>query len=477
MFAMIAFCVLAIAGVALDVGTAWLTQRQMQTAAQTEALEGLRFRDDFPQAWLTQNSDLQAAITSDTGPPPSTTQTPTDPTWQQWRDGARRVVASRQAQLLFDDDLDLTDGDSQNFGAGPIVSLSGGSGPPAYGYQTLSIPTPPVYKPQPQLNTSNVQGGDLVAGQYGDNSTYSGATGSDESGDYSRPDFQPTPASSAGQNGPANNALLARLRRSNEDLSGSAGVASGGPTLPYLFAEGSLLSPITRSQGITVRAAAVAAAGSVTLGGATVEVGRAKSVGQPHLDATVRMPGLAPFALSATYWGKTGAVPTVWSTNGSDTAIVNPATGTITAPSLSGTPIVGMVGPATPSSLGLLSIGQTYTAGTSDAGLTSVSATDASLYAYVPIYDTLADGTTLLVGFGYVQWSYAAPSLTITRAFQNSQLYEPIVGSGNVSAALVQALPTTLSATDVQAMLTSHSALFQPLRAPALVDHHLPAGG
>src|SRR5918995_462469 len=42
------FGLLALAALVIDVGFARLTQRQMQTATDTAALEALRFRDEYP---------------------------------------------------------------------------------------------------------------------------------------------------------------------------------------------------------------------------------------------------------------------------------------------------------------------------------------------------------------------------------------------------------------------------------------------
>src|SRR5207237_332938 len=148
-----------------------LTQVQMQNAADTAALEGLR-RD------------------------PST--------GQPGRAAARDLVAR-----VFDDDLDPTNGDpDRQFGAGPIVNLTAGVGD-LHGLQTLSVPDTHVYKPDLQFNEENLPHGDMVRGTF----VYSGDPAPSEDAAYSRNDFTPSDTGSA---------FLVRMRRSNElqDLPG-----------------------------------------------------------------------------------------------------------------------------------------------------------------------------------------------------------------------------------------------------------------
>ena len=52
LFALFAFTLFAIAGMAIDLGFARLTQRQMQAGVDSAAREGMRFRDEIPQAYL-----------------------------------------------------------------------------------------------------------------------------------------------------------------------------------------------------------------------------------------------------------------------------------------------------------------------------------------------------------------------------------------------------------------------------------------
>src|SRR5436853_621049 len=89
-FALLLFVIFAFAALVIDMGFVFLTRRQMQTAVDAAALEGLRKRDD---------PALAAAA----------------------RDAARRQAASNLTALVFDDNLNPGDGDPLNLGAGPEV--------------------------------------------------------------------------------------------------------------------------------------------------------------------------------------------------------------------------------------------------------------------------------------------------------------------------------------------------------------------
>lgn len=134
-FAMFLFAFMALAALVIDIGFARLTQRQMQTAADAAALEGLRFRDEYPPGY---------------SPPTSLKD-------------ARRQQVSDIVAWTFDDNFDPTDGDPVNFGAGPLVDFSGGAGEPSLvASQLMEVdPDYPVYKPQvldgPSLATDSFQ--------------------------------------------------------------------------------------------------------------------------------------------------------------------------------------------------------------------------------------------------------------------------------------------------------------------------------
>ena len=225
------FGIMAMAALVIDIGFARLTQRQMQTAVDAASLEGLRYRDGlWPEATST-NLDLE-----------------------------RRNAASLTAARMFDDNLFADNDDPWNFGAGPIVNFSGGAGDPALNASKyMTIPATPVYKPtgSQQLKRNlgaNDANGDMLPGNFDENSlTHS------EDAAYVRSDF------GFAQGG---NAFLVRMRRSNESFAGTD-KASNGPSLPYLFARGSLINRASIGNGITVRATGIANAKSV------VKVGKA----------------------------------------------------------------------------------------------------------------------------------------------------------------------------------------------------------
>lgn len=219
-FALLLVALLASAALVVDVGLALLAQASLQTAADSAALEGLRFRD--------ADGD----------------------------EGRRARVAALVARS-FDDDLDPSNGDALNVGAGPLLELSGGE-PGSNALATLSAPSPPVYDPVLEANfPDNAANGDQVAG------SFEPGAPAFEDPFYGRTDFDvAAPAGAA-----AAPAFLVRLRRT-PNLQGQdvvPGVASSGPPLPLLFGLGSALhgEPAAgyqpREQGIAVRGTAIAA--------------------------------------------------------------------------------------------------------------------------------------------------------------------------------------------------------------------------
>ena len=118
-FAMLMFALMGLAALVIDIGFARLTQRQMQTAVDSAALEGLRGKGT--------------------------------------KSAADRQKAAREiADWHFDDDLNPAfddgafDSGSGQFGAGPVVEFTGGAGDPTLvASQTMSVdPDNPVYKPE-----------------------------------------------------------------------------------------------------------------------------------------------------------------------------------------------------------------------------------------------------------------------------------------------------------------------------------------
>lgn len=302
-FGFLVFACMAIAAIVLDVGFARLTQHEMQTAADTAALEGLRYRDFLPAAWRpngTTTPNLPAALVSQCGPQPSTTFNPTNPEWQEWCDCARRYAASTTVSLTFDDDLNPADGDTLQLGAGPVASVTDTLGGDLEAGGLVSVQATPVYKPNLQSNLSNTINGDLVAGQYGNNAAYNPTLPLDEDSAYNRRDFVPdSPSGSVQETG-----FLARLRRSYENLDAEVGVASNGPNVPFLFGRGTMMArssananDLTASSGMTVRATGIAAAGSVTVpvpGSGTVTVPMGHVLVAGPVDPVNGIMGIAP---------------------------------------------------------------------------------------------------------------------------------------------------------------------------------------
>lgn len=210
---------LGMAAVLVDLGLSRITQASMQTAADSAALEGLRWRD------------MGAPTTGDCG--------------AEDLDCRRRAHVSR----FVPDQMFAPSGagDTARLGAGPVVSLSGGSGGELNAFQTLDPGRSSTYVPTLERNAGDAPAGDQVAGRYVADASHA------EGNDYARPDFTP-----GGSSPPS---FLVRLRRSREEA--VPGVVSSGPTLPFLFGrpgvarvEGEGYNP--RVDGITVRATAIA---------------------------------------------------------------------------------------------------------------------------------------------------------------------------------------------------------------------------
>lgn len=127
LFAMLLFGLMALAALVIDLGFTRLTHRQMQTAADAAALEGLRG------------------------------QGLASPTFSE-----RQAAAADLVNWTFDDDLDASNGDDGiagdggQFGAGPLVEFSGGAGQPGMNAsQLIEIDMNSIaYKPVMQSRAS-----------------------------------------------------------------------------------------------------------------------------------------------------------------------------------------------------------------------------------------------------------------------------------------------------------------------------------
>ncbi len=438
----------------IDIGYARLSQSQMQNAADTAALEGLRKRDVGVR-------NPAGAIVND----PFAS------------DCIRRASANRLVRWTFDDDFTPANGDPDyQFGAGPILDFTEGV-TSAHALQTVSVPETHVYKPDPQLNQQNQVYGDMVSGRFcyvADPAPSEGRTyevqelvceePQNASGTYARNDFNPSllsPTPPAGLSDcPApdddapnpwplggrgsistvdNGAFLVRLRRSTEfaDQQGQTelNVASSGPSLPLTFGKGTTIHGddpgsdySVRRDGLTVRATAIAT------------IRPAMHIGLPL--AGLSQAGVTRFALVDTcVQSPTGAAVTI-------TVTINPATGVATrtgagAPGCATGSVVGrfVANPAAITTIGSALPGLPVP--TACQGATSVTG------QYGPVYSMMASGGgARIIGFARVNFTRApvcppgnAPfTATITRT-------APLVASSNASAHVTGALPLPITAT------------------------------
>ena len=157
---MLLFGLMGLAALVMNVGFPRLAQSEMQTAVDSAALEGLR--NGRPQA-------------------------------------------SQIVSELFSDSTDAN-GQTVQYGAGPVVNFSGGVGDPDLAAaQLMQTGNPPVYQPgELQVNEGNAAEGDVVAGTYGVNPGYDTALAADEDANYNRRDFTPSSGTTA---------FLVRMRR------------------------------------------------------------------------------------------------------------------------------------------------------------------------------------------------------------------------------------------------------------------------
>lgn len=266
-FAIFVVAILGLAALAIDLGQANLTRRQMQAATDAAALEGVRWRDTVP--------DLE-----------------------------RRLLASQAVARLFDADGDLTTEDDL-FGAGPQLSIIGKTSLDAVGQLSVGDATTgstrPLYRRRElvdgsrpgwlELNLPNRRIGDMLAGTYRDDRPHTdGQVLASTWRPYLRPDFRPIATQRD---------FLARMRRTDTSFRRDRieGVSSAGPPLPWLFARGSTLRGTTGqglAEGIDVRTTSIARRDT------------ARTVGPQILDTSIALPdataiptliGFAPFAL------------------------------------------------------------------------------------------------------------------------------------------------------------------------------------
>jgi hypothetical protein len=462
-FAFMVFALFALLSLVIDVGYARLTQAQMQQAADSAALEGLRQRD--------------VGVVN-----PVNGQVVNDPFAS---DCLRRTAANRFAHWVNDDDLDPANGDPDfQFGGGPVIDVSEGV-TNLHALATIGAPEAHSYKPDLQLNQLNEVYGDMVSGRFcyttdpapSEGEVYAETLVCEDEpqrggGAYARNDFNPNltspqppaalpscpapdlpapspwPIGGTGTLATVNDsAFLVRLRRSNErrDLPDQVeeGIASSGPALPLVFGRGTLIhgdsftseySP--RRDGFTIRATAIA------------EIRPAMRVGLPQPST----PGLTPFVVLDTCLGVLAAgVPTMAVT-------INPATGVITRPLAPGPP--GPPGPCAPGSV----VGQFVanaapfrTVGVpqpvAPVAIPCLSPAAASFTGrYGPVYSDMSVGPNRIIGFARITFVRVATC--------------PVNPAAPFAATLTR-LPSAVAPANATAMLAGGFPAGVP---PALVD-------
>jgi hypothetical protein len=490
-FAMLMFALMGLAALVIDIGFARLTQRQMQTAVDSAALEGLRFRDGIPEEWL-NDPVMKAEIEAACGSHPALPQNPGDPDWQIWLNCVRRWAASRNVAFVFDDDLDPSDDDGAfyddnnpdpnvgqqfnvagQFGAGPVLEFTDGAGSdpdlaasefindptnPNSNPRIGSYPATPVYKPTRgdgtpglELNLDNTIYGDMVAGSFdattqnvdfnppeGDTNLAINEYSNPPVGDnYVQRNFRPSAPATA-------NAFLVRMRRSNnlDGLDEQQDVSTHGPTVPYLFGRGSFLAVrdpemvsdyLPRRHGMTVRATGIADSRSVL------------SVGMPDESATPPLKGLARFSLLLSDWNSL-------------------TVGAGVLRDLSNVGVISVSGMTTgrffdvgPTSSMPVVVGRTLP--------DSSAPSEGEYTGYVAIYDEIASGGTTvnrIVGFGL-----ATATVLATGAEVEITRHDSAVAEENASAVVCH--PQSLTNEEWQSVHASNDAVNGPLFAPVSV--------
>jgi len=370
-FVLMLFALMSLAALVVDLGFARLTQRQMQSAVDSAAIEGLRQRDALSE------SD-------------------------------RRQAASDRVAMVFDDDLDPTNGDPASLSAGPVIAF--GPEPVSVTAASQSM-TESVYDPVLQPNLSNDVSGDMLSGTF-----LGAAVPHREANDYSRDDFAP---------GSDDDAFLVRMRRTDEDFGLFTDSHSSGPTVPVVFGRGSLIDRDLLARGTVVRATAIADARNV------FSVGFAEETASPPLR------GLAPFTLERNYWnGLTNGSADSQTLSGGE--IGSPAIGrffTITGDS-SAMPV--MVGRELPS---------------------ADPPADDTYSGYVPIHGAIDDGVSTVdrvVGYGLATAVVNSGSVEITR--EASELV-----AENATANFLY--PSTITSAGLSQVLASNAGVAESLSA------------
>ena len=457
-FALTAFVLFAMLSLLVDMGYARLAQVQMQNAADSAALEGMRKRD--------------IGVFD-----PAAGQTVDDPFAS---DCLRRTSAHRIVQYVFDDDFDATSGDAYQFGAGPIIDLTDGV-TNLHALQTVTGGR--VYKPALQLNQQNRVDGDMVSGRF----VYSDDPAAPEDSAYARGDFvenpnapQPPPdlaacpppddpppdpwplPGSGSLTTASDSAFLVRMRRSTEfrDLDGQTdpGVASSGPAVPFVFGRATTIAGddpsgaySIRRDGVTVRATAIAGVRPA------LHVGAA----QPGL------PGAMPFALVDTF---------VLTVNQIGCPVtVNPVSGVITraagGPATCVTAVGTVVGRFVANATAVSTVGQLLPA---PVARPCASIAAAGFSGYGSVYSLLASGTNRIIGFSRIALGRAAvcpanPTATFgATIFRGVSLVAPSNATSTLTGALLQPLAGMTPADQTDLFTRNRTVNYSPVLVAAL---------
>jgi hypothetical protein len=447
-FALIAFAIFGVLSLVVDIGYTRLTQVQMQVAADTASLEGLRLR----------NSNLSDGFAADC---------------------QRRIAARDLVRRAFADDVDPATGETRvRSGAGPVIGFHEEGVGDLNARQTFTHEFA-MYKPNLQLNQTtpfgaNLDYGDMVSGSFeyqigsredasyarldGDfvrnpavpapDTGYTGCPDTVPLDGFGNPTW-PEPPTSGPIEGTTDLAFLVRLRRTNnfEDLDEVEGVSSGAPTIPLLFGRGTTtkarqddVAYSPRHHGVTVRATGIANARP------------ALRVGLPAAGRN----GATPFAVDRDYYlsfnnGDPSGPPPV-------TGSIDPATGQI---SDSGGFVVGrLVGDA--DRWAIATVGSALPPPSMSAVCDPTKTPEENaISGFGPVYTSVGPTATLrIIGFARIEmvWPDCAASSTAVQFFRHAQ----IVAVANATAVLAGGLPIDLPPADIPELTLANRNLAAP---------------
>lgn len=242
LFGLIMVAILAMVGVAIEMGLVCITRDRMQSAADSAAREILRERD------------YAASVAAEDDDP--------------LRDHERRQRNSLFAPWSYDSADMLEAYEPSEQGAGHYHVLSDGQGDTNFGRMYPSFPAEKIEHSIPVLelnqdgsgggSNANAPHGDIVAGAFtAEELGYEGnPIRLEDSEEYERVDFTPA----APLDAPYADSLLVRLRRTfspgqpgNNPLDREAGISSSGWTLPLVFGGGSTIIGTNPELGYSIR--------------------------------------------------------------------------------------------------------------------------------------------------------------------------------------------------------------------------------